>query len=54
MQYYGLLLHLALVRTDVSMERIVTIFKVTIIGKLGTLAVTNNGSIQRASVANYC
>jgi hypothetical protein len=37
----------ALVRTDVSIESIASIFEVTIISELGTLAVTSNGSIQR-------
>jgi hypothetical protein len=39
----------ALVRTDVSEERIASIIRVTRIGELGTLAVTSNGS-----AACYC
>jgi hypothetical protein len=39
----GMLRHVALVRTDVSKERIVSIIRVTRIGKLGTtLTVTSN------------
>jgi hypothetical protein len=39
----GMLCHVALVRTDVSEERIASIIKVTRIGELGTmLAVTSN------------
>jgi hypothetical protein len=46
---------LALVRTDVSEERIASIIRVTRIGELGTtLAVTSNRSTQRATVASYC
>jgi hypothetical protein len=54
----GLLLRLVLVRTGVSEERSASIFRVTRIGELGTLAVTTNRrtrgiSSQRASVASY-
>jgi hypothetical protein len=35
----------ALVRTDVSEERITSIIRVTTIGELGTLAVTSNPSM---------
>jgi hypothetical protein len=57
-----MLCRVALVRTDVSEEHIVSIIKVTRIGELGTLAVTNNRRTlrrntkriyaQRVSVAN--
>jgi hypothetical protein len=36
-----MLLRVALVRTDVSEERIASIVRVTIIGELGTLAITS-------------
>jgi hypothetical protein len=63
----GMLRHVALVRTDVSEERSVSIIRVTRIGKLGTtLVVTSNRhtlrrntwfshsiSSQRVSVASY-
>jgi hypothetical protein len=56
----GMLCRVALVRTDVSEERIVSIIRVTRIGELGpTLAITSNrrtlrrNSSQRASVASY-
>jgi hypothetical protein len=39
-----MLLHMALVRTNVSEERITSIIRMTGIGKLGTLAVTSNWS----------
>jgi hypothetical protein len=43
MASYGMLRRVALVRTDVSVELSVSIFKVTRIGELGTtLAVTSN------------
>jgi hypothetical protein len=38
----GMLRRVALVRTDVSEELISSIIRVTIIGELGTLAVTSN------------
>jgi hypothetical protein len=55
----GMLRHVALVRTDVSEELSASIIRVTIIGELGTLAVTRNRRTlrrlciysQRASVA---
>jgi hypothetical protein len=40
----GMLLHVALVRTDVSGEGIASIIRVTRIGELGKLALTSNGS----------
>jgi hypothetical protein len=46
----GMLRLVALVRTDVSEERIASIIRVTRIGELGTtLAVTSNGSSVSAS-----
>jgi hypothetical protein len=42
-----MLRHVALVRTDVSEESNVSIIRVTRIGELGTLAVTNNCSTLR-------
>jgi hypothetical protein len=42
MPSYGMLRHVALVRTDVSEERIASNIRVTRIGELGTLAVTSN------------
>jgi hypothetical protein len=48
MQFSGLLRRVALVRTDVSEERIASIITVTRIGELGTtLAVTSNLSTLR-------
>jgi hypothetical protein len=45
---YGMLCHVALVKTDVSKECIASIIRVTRIGELGTvLAVTNNWSSLR-------
>jgi hypothetical protein len=41
----GLLRRVALVRTDVSEERIAFIIRVTRVGGLGTLAVTSNRSM---------
>jgi hypothetical protein len=38
----GMLRRVALVRTDVSEERIASVISVTRIGALGTLAVTSN------------
>jgi hypothetical protein len=38
----GMLHYVALVRTDVSEELSASIIRVTIIGELGTLAITNN------------
>jgi hypothetical protein len=46
----GMLRGVALVRTDVSDERIASIIRVTRIGGLGTLAVTNNRRTLRAYV----
>jgi hypothetical protein len=43
----------ALVRTDVSEEHCASIIRVTRIGKLGMLAVTSNGRMQRVSVVSY-
>jgi hypothetical protein len=37
----------SLVSTDVSEERIASVIRVTRIGDLGTLAITNNRSTQR-------
>jgi hypothetical protein len=42
-----------LVRTEVLEELSASIFMVTRIGELITLALTSNGLTQRASVANY-
>jgi hypothetical protein len=57
MASYGMLRHVALVRTNVSEERIASFIRMTIIGELGTtLAVTSNSlgiSLQRVSVASY-
>jgi hypothetical protein len=47
----GILRRLALVRTDVSEERITSIFRVARIGELGTLAITSNRS-TRATLPN--
>jgi hypothetical protein len=50
----GMLRHVALVRTDVSEELSASIFRVTRIGELGTLAVTSNRhTLQRALVASH-
>jgi hypothetical protein len=44
----GMIHRVALVRSDVSEERIAFIMRVTIIGELGIkLVVTSNGSTQR-------
>jgi hypothetical protein len=43
---------MALVRTDVSEERIVSIIRVTRIGELGTLAVTSNWSTKNRWAMN--
>jgi hypothetical protein len=44
----GMLSRVALVRTDVTEERIASIIRVRVLGELGTtLAITNNGSTQR-------
>jgi hypothetical protein len=48
-----MLSRVAIVRTDVSEQRIATIIKVTRIGELEKLAVTSISS-QRVSVASYC
>jgi hypothetical protein len=46
----GMLRRVALVRTDISEERIASIIKVTRIGELGTtLAVTSNGRMLRSA-----
>jgi hypothetical protein len=51
----GMLHHVALVRTDVAVERITSIIRVIRIGELGnTLAETSNRSTLLASIANYC
>jgi hypothetical protein len=54
----GMLRHVALVRTDISEEPIVSIIRVTRIGELGTiLTVTSNRRTLRrsiSSVASYC
>jgi hypothetical protein len=48
MPFSGMLRHVALVKADVSEERIATIITVTCIGTLGkTLAVTRNQSTLR-------
>jgi hypothetical protein len=44
MSYSEMLCHVALVRTDVSEERIAYIIRVTRISELGTLVVTSNQS----------
>jgi hypothetical protein len=50
----GMLRLVALVRSDVSEEISASFIRVTRIGELGTtLAITNNISSQRASVASY-
>jgi hypothetical protein len=50
----GMLLRVALVRTDISEELSASFIRVTGIGELGrTLAVTSGISSQRASVASY-
>jgi hypothetical protein len=48
----GMLRRVDFVRTDVSEELSASI-RVTRIGELGTLAVTSNRRMQRASVASY-
>jgi hypothetical protein len=48
----GMLLLVALVRTDVSEERSASIIRVTRIGELGTLAETSNRRTQRATWRN--
>jgi hypothetical protein len=53
----GILCHVALVRTDVSVELITSIIRVTSISELGTLAVTSNQSMLRRntmSTATWC
>jgi hypothetical protein len=42
-----------LVRTDVSVELIAYIIKVTRIGELGTLAVTSNRRTRRRNIIYY-
>jgi hypothetical protein len=50
-----MLRRVALVRTDVSEERIASIIRVTRIGKLGaTLAVTNNRRTLRRNFTDSC
>jgi hypothetical protein len=49
----GMLRRVALVRTDVSEELSASFNRMTIIGELGTLAVTSNRGTLRASVARY-
>jgi hypothetical protein len=51
----GILLHVALVRTDVSEELSASFIRVTIIGELRTtLAVTSNRhTLRRNTVASY-
>jgi hypothetical protein len=44
MPFSGILRRVALVRTEVSEERIAPLIRVTGIGELGTLAVTSNRS----------
>jgi hypothetical protein len=47
MPFYGMLRHVALVRTDVSNERSASFIRLTKIGELGiTLAVLNNRKIN--------
>jgi hypothetical protein len=54
MESSGVLRRVALIRTDVSEERSISIIRVTRIGVLGTtLPVTSNRPTQRASVAGY-
>jgi hypothetical protein len=53
MESSGMLRSVVLVRTDVSEELSTAIFRVTRIGELGTLAVTNNRHAQSASAASY-
>jgi hypothetical protein len=42
----GMLRRVALLRTGISAENIVSIIRVTGIGELGKLAVTSNGSMK--------
>jgi hypothetical protein len=49
MAYSGMLHRVALVRTDVSEDRSDSIIRVTIIGELGTVAVTNNRRMLRSN-----
>jgi hypothetical protein len=44
---------LAVVRTDVSEERIASIIRVTRIGELGTSAVTNNTNTLPGNIIHY-
>jgi hypothetical protein len=48
-----MLQHVALVRTDVSEDCIVSIIRVTRIGELGTLAATSNRSMLRRNTIPY-
>jgi hypothetical protein len=50
----GMLCRVALVRTDVSEERVASTIKVRRIGDLGKLAATNNRSTQCVTVATCC
>jgi hypothetical protein len=55
MSYSGMLRRVALVRADVSEERIATIIRVTRIGELGTMLRVSVASYKQcASVASYC
>jgi hypothetical protein len=49
----GMLRRVVLVRTDVSEELSAPFIRVTRISELGTLAVTSNRRMLRASVASY-
>jgi hypothetical protein len=54
MPSFGMLRRVALVRTNVSEERIASIIRVTRIGELGTmLTVTSNQSTLRRNVFYY-
>jgi hypothetical protein len=48
----GMLCHVALIRTDVSKERIASIMRVTRISEIGTLAVTSNRRTLRRNTSN--
>jgi hypothetical protein len=52
MSYYGILCCVALVRTDVSVERISSTFRVTRIGDLGTTRAVTSNNIMMSVTAN--